>query len=123
MATAQSILSLMFGRLIIGIGVGVAAQVVPVYLAEVAPIKIRGSVVAVNAFMITLGQLIAVVLVFLLRPYWRIMLGLAGVPSTIQFVGMLFLPESPRWLAKGGRPYSSVMHRIYKAESLEGAID
>lgn len=52
--------------------------------------------------MITFGQVFSVILVFIIKPNWRLMLGLAGVPSAIQFVGMLFMPESPRWLGKVG---------------------
>ena len=55
MAIAPTIPCLMFGRVIVGIGVGMAAQVVPVYLSEVAPIEIRGRLVAFNNFMITFG--------------------------------------------------------------------
>lgn len=53
------------------------------------------------------------------------MLGLAAVPSTLQFIGMLFLPESPRWLGKVGDEARSrgIMHRIYKAEHLELAVE
>lgn len=115
MAVSPTIPCLMFGRVIVGIGVGMAAQVVPVYLSEVAPIEIRGKLVAFNTFMITFGQLFSVILVFLIKPNWRLMLGLAGVPSTIQFIGMLFMPESPRWLGKIGKDdiTRGIMHRIY----------
>jgi hypothetical protein len=74
--------------------------------------------------MITVGQLFSVILVFLIRPNWRLMLGLSAVPSTLQFFGMLFLPESPRWLSKQGEEDRSrgIMARVYKSEFLENAV-
>ena len=65
-----------------------------------APIEIRGKLVAMNTALITIGQVISVILVFIIKPDWRLMLGLAAVPSTIQFFGMICMPESPRWLGK-----------------------
>ena len=102
MAFAPSIVVLMIGRVLVGLGVGVAAQIVPLYLSETAPLEIRGKVIAINTAMITGGQLFSVILVFLIRPNWRLMLGLSAVPSVLQFIGMIFLPESPRWLGKIG---------------------
>ena len=93
----------MLGRVFVGLGVGVAAQIVPLYLSEIAPTEIRGKLIAMNTAMITVGQLISVILVLFLIPYWRMMLGIAAVPSVLQFFGVLFLPESPRWLIKEGR--------------------
>jgi MFS family permease len=93
----------MLGRVFVGLGVGVAAQIVPLYLSEIAPTEIRGKLIAMNTAMITVGQLISVILVLFLIPDWRMMLGIAAVPSVLQFLGVLFLPESPRWLIKEGR--------------------
>jgi SP family myo-inositol transporter-like MFS transporter 13 len=87
----------------VGIGVGAAAQIVPLYLSEIAPKEIRGRLVAMNTTMITLGQISSVIFVLLFIPSWRWMLGLAAIPSIIQFFAVLFMPESPRWLVKEGR--------------------
>ena len=72
--------------------------------------------IAINTAMITGGQLFSVILVFLIRPNWRLMLGLSAVPSVLQFIGMIFLPESPRWLGKVGLDEKArgVMNYIYK---------
>ena len=83
MAGASSLQLLILGRFIIGLGVGAASQIVPLYLSEVAPVQIRGKLVAFNTAMITLAQLSAATLSFLIRPYWRWMLGLAALPSLI----------------------------------------
>ena len=118
MAYAPTINFLMAGRVVIGLGVGAAAQIVPLYLAEVAPKEIRGKLIAMNTALITGGQVFSVILVFIIKPDWRMMLGLAGVPSTIQFIGMFFMPESPRWLGKveQNEKMKSVINRIYKVE-------
>ena len=83
MAVAPTIPVLMIGRLIIGFGVGIASQIVPLYLSEVAPVEIRGKLVAFNVATITIAQLLASTLAFLIKPDWRLMLGLAGIPSAI----------------------------------------
>jgi len=53
--------------------------------------------------VLAIGELIAAILCFVLRPHWRILIGIAGVVSLVQMVGMIFMPESPRWLGKEGR--------------------
>jgi len=125
MACATQIWELMVGRVFVGMGVGVAAQIVPLYLSEVAPTEIRGKLIAMNTAMITVGQLISVILVLFLIPDWRLMLGIAAVPSVLQFLGVLCLPESPRWLIKEGREEEArrVMARIYQPELTERKFD
>ncbi len=99
---------LVIGRIILGLGIGVASLTTPIYIAEVALPKLRGRLVTVNTLLITFGQFFA----GMVDGYfdskfpetgWRYMLGLAVVPSAIMFVGFLKLPESPRWLANKGR--------------------
>ena len=123
MAFSPTIAVLMIGRLIIGFGVGIASQIVPLYLSEVAPVEIRGKLIASNVATITIATLSSSILAFLIRPNWRLMLGLAGVPSMTQLIGMLFMPESPRWLGKVGRPEDQlkVMKLIYKPAYLDVA--
>jgi len=121
MGVAQSIWVLMLGRIFVGIGVGIAAQIVPLYLSEIAPTEIRGKLIAMNTAMITVGQLISVLIVLLLIPSWRWMLGLAAIPSVLQFIGVLLLPESPRWLVKEGRTDEAkqVISSLYYPEYTE----
>ena len=112
----------MIGRLAIGLGVGVTSQIVSLYLSEVAPVQIRGKLVAFNIATCTVAQLTSSIVSYSIRPDWRMMLGLAAIPAMIQFVGMLFMPESPRWLGKEGRfeeQQQKVMTLIYKPASLE----
>lgn len=83
MASASEIWMLMVGRIFVGIGVGVAAQIVPLYLSEIAPTEMRGKLITFNVAMITIGQLTSVILVLLLIPSWRWMLGIAAVPAIL----------------------------------------
>jgi MFS family permease len=102
MAFARGIWMLMLGRFIVGLGVGVTAEVIPLYLSEVAPTEIRGELVAINVAMITIGQLTSVLVSLALIPSWRLMLGIAVVPAVLQIIGLIFIPESPKWLMEEG---------------------
>uniref|UniRef100_A0A4W5NTD2 Proton myo-inositol cotransporter n=1 Tax=Hucho hucho TaxID=62062 RepID=A0A4W5NTD2_9TELE len=97
---------LLVGRLIVGIGLGIASMTVPVYIAETSPPHLRGQLVTVNTLFITGGQFTASIIdgafSYLQHNGWRYMLGLSMVPAVLQFVGFLFLPESPRWLIQKG---------------------
>lgn len=107
MAVANSTGTLVVGRCIVGIAVGFSSTTVPLYIAELAPPQQRGLLVALNNSCIVIGQVVASLVdgLFSTTPDgWRFMLGLGGVPSVIQFFGLLFLPESPRWLVTQGRP-------------------
>ncbi|XP_055963785.1 proton myo-inositol cotransporter [Sorex fumeus] len=99
--------TLLAGRLVVGLGIGIASMTVPVYIAEVSPPNLRGRFVTVNTLFITGGQFFASVVdgAFSSLPDngWRYMLGLAAIPAVIQFFGFLFLPESPRWLIQKGQ--------------------
>ncbi|XP_065184863.1 proton myo-inositol cotransporter-like [Sycon ciliatum] len=103
MAVSTHWIELLMGRLIVGIGIGFASMTVPMYISEAAPIHVRGSLITVNNMFITGGQFVASAVDGLLAdvPHgWRYMLGIGGIPSLVQFVGFLFLPESPRYLVK-----------------------
>ncbi|XP_076313507.1 proton myo-inositol cotransporter-like [Tachypleus tridentatus] len=95
---------LLVGRLTVGIGIGLSSMIVPMYIGEVAPSGRRGTLVTLNTCFVTGGQLIASIIAGAFsndkKSGWRYMLGLAGIPSFIQFCGFLFMPESPRWLVK-----------------------
>lgn len=107
MAFSQSKEILLLGRITVGAAIGLSSVVVPVYIAEVGPSNIRGILVTVNQLFITIGivfaNLIAALFSYMEKDGWRYMLGLAAVPSFIQFFAFFFLPESPRWLVANGR--------------------
>lgn len=99
---------LVIGRIILGVGIGIASLTTPVYIAEVALPRMRGQLVTINTLMITFGQFFAGMVDGVFDQYfpihgWRFMLGLAAVPSIVMWYGFLNLPESPRWLAGKGR--------------------
>ena len=118
MATAETIPILILGRLIVGLAVGVASMIVPVYLSEVSPMAIRGTLVTCFIIAVTLGQLISSIIALGLGRNWRLMLGLGAVPSALQGLFMLFLPESQRWLGKKGKSEdcTNTLRRVYANE-------
>lgn len=94
---------LLAGRIIVGAGIGLTSTTIPMYLAECSPANERGRLVSTNIAMVACGQFVASVVdgIFGWCQYdvgWRYMLGLAGIPSFVQFLGFVFMPESPRWL-------------------------
>src|SRR5581483_1542342 len=95
---------LLAGRFIVGIGIGFSSVVAPLYISEVAPANVRGALVSLYQFAITVGILAAYAVDFALAGggEWRWMLGLAVIPSLVLVGGMLFMPESPRYLLKTG---------------------
>jgi SP family sugar:H+ symporter-like MFS transporter len=103
-AFAPGVWVLIAARFIIGLAVGSAALVVPLYLAEIAPTEVRGAIASLNQLMIVCGILAAFIVNAILASSgnWRLMLGLAAVPSLILLVGMLFMPETPRYLVHAG---------------------
>lgn len=108
MAFAWEKYSLLLGRFIAGAGIGLSSTAVPTFIAEVAPLHLRGAFVTLSYVFIVLGQLIAAIVAGLcssLPPTvgWRYMLGIAAVPSLLQCIGFVFMPESPRWLVQNGR--------------------
>ncbi|WP_200416807.1 MFS transporter, partial [Virgibacillus salexigens] len=92
--------ALVVGRLIIGLAVGGSTAIVPVYLSEMAPTESRGSLSSLNQLMITIGILSSYLVNYAFAEIegWRWMVGLAVVPSLILMIGVLFMPEGPRWL-------------------------
>ncbi|XP_058760258.1 polyol transporter 5-like [Vicia villosa] len=99
---------LMFGRFIAGIGIGYALMIAPVYTAEVSPASSRGFLTSFPEVFINSGILLGYVSNYAfsklsLQIGWRMMLGVGAIPSVILAVGVLAMPESPRWLVMRGR--------------------
>ncbi|CAN6913261.1 unnamed protein product [Brassica oleracea] len=128
MAFAPAPWVIIVGRIFVGFGVGMASMTSPLYISEASPARIRGALVSTNGLLITGGQFFSYLinLAFVHTPgTWRWMLGVAGVPAIVQFVLMLSLPESPRWLYRKDRVAESraILERIYPAEEVEAEME
>ena len=107
MAFSPHLIEFVAMRFTAGIGVGMASMLSPLYIAEVSPASVRGRNVAINQLTIVLGILITNLVNYMLAGHgynaWRWMFGLGVIPSVLFLLGVLFLPESPRWLIKAGK--------------------
>ena len=103
-ALAPNLEVLIASRIIIGAAIGLTSVAAPMYIAELAPRRQRGRLVSLFQLAVTLGILVSYLVDRALAPTqaWRWMLGLAFVPGTLLVLGMIPLPESPRWLMKSG---------------------
>ena len=100
-AAAPNVEVLLVSRVLLGLAVGVASYTAPLYLSEIAPEKIRGSMISMYQLMITIGILGAYLsdTAFSYSGAWRWMLGVIIIPALLLLVGVIFLPDSPRWFA------------------------
>lgn len=127
MASAPNPALLIVGRVFVGLGVGMASMTSPLYISEASPARIRGALVSTNGFLITGGQFLSYLinLAFTKAPgTWRWMLGVAALPALTQFILMLFLPESPRWLYRKRmeEEAEAILRKIYPANEVEGEV-
>jgi sugar porter (SP) family MFS transporter len=130
MSPSGGALFLVFVRIFLGLAVGAASALVPAYMSELAPARLRGRLSGLNQTMIVSGMLISYIVDFLLRDLpegwaWRAMLGAAAVPAVILFLGVLRLPESPRYLVKHGQDEQArrVLSYIRRPDELDAEIE
>ncbi|MCA0971468.1 sugar porter family MFS transporter [Halobacillus litoralis] len=127
LAFAPNVTTLVIGRVILGLGVGGSTAIVPVYLSEMAPTEQRGALSSLNQLMITIGIVLAYLVNYAFTPIegWRWMLGLAAAPALILMVGVLFMPESPKWLLKQNREKEArkVMGLTRDKKDIDGEIE
>lgn len=115
---ANDLFVMLPSRFVLGLAVGGASVVVPVYLSELAPTERRGALGGRNELAIVVGQLLAFVINAVIarvwppltaanpdghEGVWRIMLAVCAIPAVCLFIGMLRMPESPRWYISKGR--------------------
>ncbi len=105
-AVSQTPTELIGSRFVLGLAVGTASFVAPMYISELAPKRIRGGVTAFNQLMVVSGIMVAYIVNWALKDAtdnWRWMLGLGALPGLALAIGMYFQPFSPRWLVEKGR--------------------
>ncbi|KAK7206019.1 hypothetical protein BZA70DRAFT_266363 [Myxozyma melibiosi] len=102
-ASSYSLAQMTVGRLVVGLGIGEAAMVAPIYIGEISPAKLRGRMVTLDALAITLGQVLANVLNIIFENVsngWRYSIGVGAVPSLILLGFCFVVPETPRYLIR-----------------------
>ena len=129
-------------RIIGGVGIGIVSIVSPIYISEVSPARVRGTMVSFYQLFITIGFLLAYLVNYLILKgaeldstdpalasrmfngeYWRGMLGCETLPDLLFLTVIFFIPESPRWLIVKGRESKAtgILRRIYGSEEAAGA--
>jgi SP family arabinose:H+ symporter-like MFS transporter len=112
-----------------GLAIGSASLIVPLYIAEIAPARVRGRLVTLNQLAIVTGILVAFVSNYALSRIahgsWRWMFGLGAVPAVALCVSLLWIPESPRWLVQRGKRERAraTLQKISPGIEVESALD
>ncbi len=127
---AHTLTSLLIGRFIQGLGVGIVSVAAPLYIAEISPTKARGMLVSFNQLAITIGILISYIIDYSFADIaqWRWMFGFAFLPTIVMLIALFIIPETPSWLSSHGRKLDArkIMDKINprrgegKEDSLEG---
>ncbi|CDZ77393.1 putative metabolite transport protein CsbC [Legionella massiliensis] len=103
-AQARELNILLYGRFLIGICIGIASYIAPLFIAEIAPPQKRGALILINGLAITFGQAVAYLIGYFFHDIsptsWRFIVGMGIIPALVLFVGMFFVPHSPGWLMK-----------------------
>lgn len=117
---------LAIGRVVVGIAIGVASFTAPLYISEVSPPQVRGKLVSLNQLMITIGIVVSYLADYGLSGAraWRWMFGVAAVPALILVIGLIFVPESPRWLMSRGLTERAreILKRIRQSSSVDAEL-
>lgn len=118
-ALCSSVWSMIVGRSLVGLAIGGASLIVPLYISELAPGHMRGRLVTVSLLFITGGQVVAYIVgwAFSTVPSgWRWMVGLGAAPALIQLLSLIFTPETPRFLAKINKEHEAkkVLEKVYR---------
>ena len=121
-AFASAVWVMVLGRGVVGLAIGAASGVVPVYIGEIAPARSRGRMVTVQALLITGGQVVAYVVGAAVMGRWRVAVGIGALPALVQAVLLLGLPESPRWLVLRGRDDEARRVLARLGENVEGVL-
>jgi sugar porter (SP) family MFS transporter len=125
-ALAPGTITLVTARLVAGMAIGIASFVAPLYISEIAPVAIRGKLVSINQVALTSGIVISYLIdyAFAGSQAWRWMFALAVVPAAAFGIGLIFIPNSPRWLVARGHTDQAraVLKRIRSPDQVEGEL-
>lgn len=126
---AADVWNLILARLFLGVAIGVSSFAVPLYIAEISPSKVRGMLVSMFQLMITIGVLVSYLSDLFFADEgdvtcWRPMFYVGVIPACILLFGMIFMPETPRWLMSKGREEESrrILNRIEEAGQAEESL-
>lgn len=126
-ALAPTVPVLYVARLLLGLTIGVSVVVVPVFVAESSPAKIRGALLVAYQVTTVIGVILGYVIAYFLSGAgnWRMMLGLAAVPAVVVLLIVVRLPDTPRWYMMKGREEEArnVLNRIEGEGSLNVALE
>ncbi|MBD3296434.1 MAG: sugar porter family MFS transporter [Candidatus Omnitrophica bacterium] len=126
-ALAPTVSYLVAGRMVIGMAIGVASFVAPLYISEVSPPDVRGALVSLNQLAITCGIVLSYIVDYALsgQQSWRWMFAVGTIPAVILGVGMAALPYSPRWLMSRGESgrARNILSRIRNSGTIEREMD
>lgn len=126
-AFAVNVYGIIAGRLLIGFAIGMGAYTAPLYIAEVAPFELRGALVTLNQLAITIGILCSYLINYAFTNFegsWRWMFGIGLLPAALLSIGMLALPESPRWLVRQNQleKAKDILRRLRKTPDVSAEI-
>jgi len=125
-ALAPNTAWLIAARVLAGVAIGVASFVAPLYISEIAPVAIRGKLVSINQVALTSGIVISYLVdyAFAGSQAWRWMFAMAVIPAAAFGIGLLFIPDSPRWLAARGHADRAqvVLKQIRPPEQVEAEL-
>jgi SP family galactose:H+ symporter-like MFS transporter len=123
-SAADGFSMLIAGRVVVGLGIGVASYAVPLYISEIAPPQHRGALVSLNQLLLTVGIVLSYLVDDLFANTagsWRYMFLAGVIPALVLGVGMFFLPETPSWLTGKGRDAEAIgiLNRIMPGPEAE----
>ncbi|HRW58797.1 MAG TPA: sugar porter family MFS transporter, partial [Chlamydiales bacterium] len=124
---ADGISMLIVGRFFSGLAIGIASVIVPLYISEMSPAEYRGGLVSLNQLAITIGILISLIIDYSFADdaQWRKMFGMSFIPAIAYFFGLIFIPETPSFLASKGKQKKAlkILEKIHRRKTFDEVVD